>query len=122
MNTGYPGYDNTRLGDIRLDNEVIKNIAVKAATEAQGVHETQRSRAQDMWNALTGKTPATGVKLEFHGNTDLSIKLDLMVEYGVNITDAAFTVQENVKKAVEYMTGLNVVNVTVNVIGMHLKK
>jgi uncharacterized alkaline shock family protein YloU len=46
----------------------------------------------------------------------------LLVEYGVNITDAAAAVQENVKKAVEYMTGLNVVNVTVNIVGMHIRK
>ncbi|MBU4376439.1 MAG: Asp23/Gls24 family envelope stress response protein [Candidatus Omnitrophica bacterium] len=122
MNTGYPGYDNIQLGDIRLDNEVIKNIAIKAATEVQGVHELQKGRIRDMWSTLTGKTSAMGARLDFRGNTELSIKLNLTVEYGVNITDAASAVQENVKKAVEYMTGLNVINVTVNIIGMHLRK
>ncbi|MFH0839438.1 MAG: Asp23/Gls24 family envelope stress response protein [Candidatus Omnitrophota bacterium] len=122
MNTEYPGYDNIQLGDIRLDNEVIKNIAIKAATEVQGVHELQKGRIRDMWSTLTGKTSTMGARLDFRGNTELSIKLNLTVEYGVNITDVASAVQENVKKAVEYMTGLNVINVTVNIIGMHLRK
>ncbi|MDP3790064.1 MAG: Asp23/Gls24 family envelope stress response protein [Candidatus Omnitrophota bacterium] len=119
MNTGY---ENVNLGDIRVDNEVIRNISIKAATEIQGVHELQRGRIRDVWGTLTGKTPAMGAKLEFRNNTDLKIKLNLLVEYGVNITDAAGAVQENVKKAVEYMTGLNVVNVTVNIVGMHIRK
>jgi len=119
MNTGY---ENINLGNIRVDNEVIRNIAVKAATEIQGVHEMKRGRILDVWSLLTGKMPAVGAKLDFRNNTDLKIKLDLLVEYGVNITDAAAAVQENVKKAVEYMTGLNVVNVTVNIVGMHIRK
>ncbi len=122
MNRGYTGYDNVNLGDIRLDNEVIRNIAIKAATEIQGVHELRRGRIRDMWSTLTGKTSAMGAKLEFRGNTEIRIKLDLLVEYGVNITDAASLVQENVKKAIEYMTGLNVINITVNIVGMHIKK
>lgn len=122
MNTGYRGYNNIGPGDIRLDNEVIRNIAVKAATEVQGIYEPQRGHMQDIWSDLTGKTPAIGAKLEFCGNTDLSVKLNLTVDYGVNITDAASAVQENVKKAIEYMTGLNVINVTVNIIGMRLRK
>lgn len=122
MNAEYPEYDNMRLGDIRLDNEVIKNIAIKAATEVQGVYEMQRGRIRDVWGALIGKTPAIGAKLEFRGNAGLSIKLNLAIDYGVNITDTASLVQENVKKAVEYMTGLNVINVTVNIVGMRLRK
>lgn len=119
MNTGY---ENINLGDIRVDNEVIKNISIKAATEIQGVYEMKRGRVRDMWNTLTGKTPAIGVKLEFRNNADIRIKLSLLVDYGVNITDAAAAVQESVKKAVEYMTGINVANVTVNIMGMHIRK
>ena len=122
MNRGYTGYNNVNLGDIRVDNEVIKNIAIKAATEIQGIHELRRGRMREMWVTLTGKTPAMGAKLEFRGNTDVRVKLDLLVEYGVNITDAAAMVQENIKKAIEYMTGLSVSNVTVNIIGMYIKK
>lgn len=122
MTRGYTGYDNVNLGDIRIDNEVIKNISIKAATEVQGVHELRRGRIRDVWGTLTGKTPAMGAKLEFRGNTDVKVKLDLLVEYGVNITDAASMVQESVKKAIEYMTGLNVSNVTVNIVGMYIKK
>jgi uncharacterized alkaline shock family protein YloU len=122
MNAGYTGYDNINLGDIRVDNEVIKNIALKAATEIQGVHEIRGGRIRDAWKVLTGKVPAIGAKLELHRNRDVKIKLDLLVEYGINITDAAAAVQENVKKAVEYMISLNVINVTVNIVGIHIRK
>jgi uncharacterized alkaline shock family protein YloU len=44
--------------------------------------------------------------------------LYLIVRYGTRIPDVAWSVQENVKKAIESMTGLKVVKVNVHVQGV----
>ena len=43
-----------------------------------------------------------------------------MVEYGVSIADLGRSIQRNVKQAVERMTGLDVVEVNINVDDLYL--
>ena len=62
---------------------------------------------------LTGKKNNTkGVKVTVD-NENTVLDVALTVEYGVNIPDIVTKVQENVKKSVEAMTGLNVSSVNV---------
>ncbi len=55
-----------------------------------------------------------GVKVEV-GERQTAIGLDLVVEYGVPITDVSRDVRENVISAVERVTGLEVVEVNITV-------
>ena len=115
-------YSSTNLGDISINNEVIKNISLKASTEIEGIHEISRGYPEKIWKALTKKSSARGVKLEFANESEVTITLKLMIDYGMNIPDAAGAVQENVKKAVEHMTGLTVAEVAVKIVGIQPKK
>ena len=115
-------YDATDMGDISVDNEVIRNIALKAATEISGIHEIKYGRLGRIWNTLFRKNVARGIKLEFANDSEVSITLKLSVEYGTNIPQVAGIAQENVKKAVEHMTGLTVAEVAVKIACMYAKK
>lgn len=115
-------YDSTGLGNISVENEVIKNIALKAATEIGGIYEIRKKHLVKIWNRLTKKDPVCGVKLEFTDASELNITLKLLIEYGAKIPYAAEAAQENVKKAVEHMTGLTVAEVAVKIVGVHSKK
>ena len=55
---------------------------------------------------------AVGVEV---GESQAAIDLDIVVEYGVSIADLGRSIQRNVKQAVERMTGLDVVEVNINV-------
>ena len=68
-----------------------------------------------------GKKMSKGIKVDA---TEKNIKIDanIIVEYGVRIPDIAFEIQNRVKKAVESMTGLNVVEVNVHVQGVNLQE
>jgi uncharacterized alkaline shock family protein YloU len=57
------------------------------------------------------------VKVEV-GEREAAVDLFVIVEYGVRIPDVALRVQENVKKAIESMTGLDVVEVNIHVQGV----
>ena len=47
-----------------------------------------------------------------------AVDLYIIVKYGVRIPDVALAVQENVKQAIETMTGLTVVEVNIHVQGV----
>ena len=111
-------FRNAELGDISVDNEVIKNIALKAATDINGVYELKGGYISNIWNKLMRRGSARGVKLEFQNASEVKIILRLLVEYGVSIPDVAEEVQQNVKNVVEHMTGLNITEVAVSIMGM----
>ena len=66
---------------------------------------------------LGRKNFAKGVKVEV-GEKEAAGDLFIIVKYGVRIPDIALAVQENVKQAIETMTGLSVVEVNVHVQGV----
>lgn len=71
---------------------------------------------------LSGRKPATkGVRVEV-GTEEASVDLVMAVEYGKPIQKVAIEVQENVRKAIETMTGLKVVKVDVRVVGISFEK
>ena len=62
-----------------------------------------------------------GVKVEI-GTEEASVDLYVVIEYGTPIQKAAQDAQENVRKAIESMTGLHVVRVDVHVQGVSFDK
>lgn len=106
------------LGTIRIANEVVGIIAGLAATEVEGVAGMSGGLAGGIAELLGRKNLSKGVKVEV-GEKEAAADLFLVTEYGVEIPEVAARVQENVKRAVESMTGLNVVEVNVHVQGVH---
>ena len=74
-----------------------------------------------MRDRVPGGHPSAGrgVKVEV-GEKQTAIDLQVVVAYGVSITDLAAEVRENVIAAVERMTGLEVVEVNIAVNDVHL--
>ena len=71
---------------------------------------------------LSGKKNLSkGVKVSV-GENSAAIDLYVVVEYGVKIPEVAYQVQENVRKAVESMTGLNVSAVNIHVQNVMIPK
>ena len=54
------------------------------------------------------------------GETQAAVDVAIVAEYGVAITDLAEGIRRNVISAVERMTGLEVVEVNIDVIDVHL--
>lgn len=107
----------SELGAIQIDDEVVTIIAGLAATEIEGVAGMSGGFAGGIAEALGRKNLSKGVKVEVSGQ-EATVELFLVVEYGFRIPDVAWTVQDNVKKAIEKMTGLAVVNVNIHVQGV----
>ncbi|HEY8986836.1 MAG TPA: Asp23/Gls24 family envelope stress response protein [Streptomyces sp.] len=110
-----PDRGRTSIADL-----VVVKVAGIAAREIPGVYDMGGGLSRTI-GAVRDRVPGSrpnvgrGVKVEV-GERQTAIDLDLVVEYGVRITDVARDVRENVVSAVERVTGLEVVevNITVN--------
>ncbi len=105
------------LGSIRIADEVVSIIAGLAATEVEGIAGMSGGIAGGIAEMLGRKNFAKGVKVEV-GEKEAAIDLYIIVKYGVRIPDVALAAQENVKQAIENMTGLSVVEVNIHVQGV----
>lgn len=114
-------YDsNTNNGTVTYANDVIATIAGVAATEVSGVAGMSGGISSGITEMLGKKNLTKGVKVEV-GTQEAAIDLNIVVEYGSELHKVAEAVQENVKKAVGTMTGLQVVEVNVNILGVNVK-
>ncbi|TCO79190.1 Asp23/Gls24 family envelope stress response protein [Marinisporobacter balticus] len=108
-------------GQIKIADEVVGVIAGLAATEVSGVAGMSGGIAGGIAEMLGRKNLSKGVKVEV-GEKEAAVDLYVIVEYGAKIPDVAWKIQESVKKAIETMTGLNVVEVNIHVQGVNMEK
>ncbi len=105
------------IGSVRIADEVVSIIAGLAATEVDGIAAMSGGLVGGIAEMLGKKNLAKGVKVEV-GEKEAAVDLYVIVEYGARIPDIALRVQESVKKSIESMTGLHVVEVNVHVQGV----
>ncbi|KMS67963.1 hypothetical protein ACM01_40925 [Streptomyces viridochromogenes] len=111
-------------GRTAIADGVVEKIAGTAAREVPGINALGGGFTRTV-GAMRDRVPdghpsaGHGVKAEV-GEKQAAIDLQVVVAYGVSITDVAAEVRENVIAAVERMTGLEVVEVNIAVNDVHL--
>lgn len=108
-------------GLIRISDDVISTIAGLAAIDTPGIVSISSSISEGLTKRLNGKNAKKGVFVEVM-ESETSINLRVIVNYGTNIQAICRDLQENVREAVENMTGLRVVKVNVKVESIAIKK
>ncbi|WPC40913.1 Asp23/Gls24 family envelope stress response protein [Clostridium sp. JS66] len=110
------------LGIVKISDEVVGVIAGLATTEVKGIVGMSASLVGGITQILSGKKNLSkGVKVSV-GESSAAVDLYVVVEYGIRIPDVALEVQDNVKKAVESMTGLCVSAVNIHVQNVMIPK
>jgi uncharacterized alkaline shock family protein YloU len=105
---------------IKIADDVVAVIAGVAVSEVPGVANMAGGFAGGITEVLSGKKNlAKGIKVDV-GEKETKIDVNIIVEYGTRIPDVAYEIQTKVKKAVETMTGLKVVEVNVHVQGVNI--
>ena len=106
----------TVSGSCIISEEVIASIAGTAALETEGV-AALAGRANDIRSIIGQPTAARAVRVL---NTENDTVLDVYVtlKQGARIQDTALALQQNVKLAVQSMTGKPVTRINVHVEGM----
>lgn len=116
-----PELNSEEHGTVKISDEVVSIISGLAATEVKGVAGMSGGIAGGIAELLGRKNQSKGVKVAINGK-EANIDLHVIMEYGIKIPDVAWDIQERVKKAVETMTGLNVVEVNIHVQGVTIEK
>ncbi|MFD5092758.1 Asp23/Gls24 family envelope stress response protein [Amycolatopsis thailandensis] len=127
-NSATPATENGALastqGVTTIADTVVQKVAGLATREITGVHALGGGAVR-AFNALRERIPGAtasagqGVSVEV-GERQAAVDLQIVVEYGVAIADLAKSVRRNVIGAVEQMTGLEVVEVNINVSDVHI--
>lgn len=103
-------------GTVSFATDVVATIAGLAANEVEGVAGMQAIAPcfSDMLSRKNTRNYTRGVKVEVDKGK-VSVDVNIIVEYGSPVPDVARSIQENVKKAIETMSGLEVTHVDVHV-------
>lgn len=108
-----------REDKIRIADEVIATIAGIATSEVDNVVSMSGNLGDGIAGMLGKKSFSKGIKVEV-GEKEVTIELSIIVRYGCKIHHVAKQIQDRVRSVVEDMTGMNVVQVNVNVLGVHV--
>ena len=115
--------DENPNGTVSFATEVVATIAGLAATEVEGVASmsSQNAGLADMFSRKNTRNFTKGVRIDLDGNK-VTVDITIVVEYGSPVPDVARSIQENVKKAIETMSGLDVHAVDVHVSGVSFER
>ena len=104
-------------GKVVFAPDVIATIAGLAAADVKGVAGMSGGVVEGFTEKFGRKNLTKGVKVEV-GAEETAIDVSVIIQYGFRIQDVCVEIQEAVKKAIETMTGLRVVEVNVFVQGI----
>ena len=109
----------TENGKIRISGEVISTITGAAATACFGVKGmAMRSRSDGLVHLLRRESMSKGVYVTYNEDNSVSIELNIIVEYGVNLTAVCRSIIDQVSYKVTKATGVEIRSVDVCVDSM----
>ncbi|MFJ2660054.1 Asp23/Gls24 family envelope stress response protein [Arthrobacter koreensis] len=114
----------TPRGDTTIEENVVQKLAGIATREVPGVH-AMGNAARRAFSAVTERIPGSqtnygnGVSVE-KGERQAAVDVSVIVEYGFSIVEVSQAIRTNVIRSVENATGLEVLEVNVNVTDVHL--
>lgn len=118
---GMDTIEKLEYGEIKIADEIIATIAGLAAIEVKGVAGMSGGLADGIAEILGKKNLSKGVKVDINEKGS-AIDLYIIVDYGTKIPDVAWEIQDKVKKSIETMTGLQVLEVNIHIQGVHFPR
>lgn len=110
----------TELGTIQIAPEVLEVIAGLATVEIEGVAGMSGGLVGGIAEMLGRKNLSKGVKVQIGDGTAV-VDVSVVVHYGYRIPELCMRIQNNVKQAVQSMTGIDVQEVNVHIHDVHFK-
>lgn len=114
----------TDRGDTTIEETVVQKLAGMATREVPGVY-AMGSAGRRAFSALTERIPGSqtnvsgGVSVE-KGELQTAIDVSIVVEYGFPVVEVSQAIRRNIIQSVERATGLEVLEVNINVTDVHL--
>lgn len=110
----------TNLGSITIESNVLASIAGISAMESYGiVGMASKNAADGIFQLLRFENLAKGIEVNVEED-NISIKLHVILEYGVRVSTVGENIIDRVRFNIEQMTGLVVDDVDVLVEGVRM--
>ena len=100
-----------------ISEDVVATIALQAMNEVEGFAGLSSKPGADIAELL-GKNWGKGLKITIADNNDLTIDCNVMIFYGCSVVEVAKQLQDGIASAMESVTGIEVVEINVNVCGI----
>ena len=116
----YNIHESINIGEVHISDEVVAIIAGLAATEIEGVQSMAGNITNELVSKLGMKNLSKGVKVTISDDS-VEVSLALNIKYGYEIPAVSKKVQDNVKSAIETMTGLTVTAVNIKIVSLNIE-
>jgi len=93
------------LGAVKIHGQVIRSIATLAAKKIPGVKRIGGGPINRLLQWLGREKPFMGIGVDIKPDNEIKVKIPIVLEFGSDIPTVASMVQEEVKSAIEKMTG-----------------
>jgi uncharacterized alkaline shock family protein YloU len=101
------------LGRISISHEAVAHIVGRVAAEAYGVVGMAPRNPRE--RLLSRDRLRQGITVGGSAEDGITIELNVVVEYGLNLAEVASTLRNRVSYQVEHLTGLRVAEVEVKI-------
>ena len=113
----HKSYEEKKIGEVQIADDVVAVIAGLAATEVEGVDSMAGNITNELVGKLGMKNLSKGVKVS-QSSGRIEIDVNIIARYGCKIPQVAWDIQENVKTEVKEITDLKVNAVNIHVQGV----
>jgi len=105
------------LPGVEVGLDVIARVAAKAVLKVKGVLSLENAFTDGIAAVIGGDGHTRGVRVISEGD-GCHFHIGVVTQYGLNIPEIAWNLQERVKKSVEELTGAKVKRVNILIAGI----
>lgn len=105
------------LGSVQVNKKVFAEIIASAMDEVEGVRLIQKNLGNKLVE-MFGRKDFPGIDIKVEEDHEVTLDLQVIVHYGMNIPDAARQVQRAIKSAIGRTLDVNLKDINVNVQGI----
>ena len=101
---------------LTIDENVVEKISSLAAQKVDGIIDMKGNVLSMIQEGLGGNDRKMGVDADVVDENNAKVDLSIILEYGKSATDVFDQLKDVIAKDIKDMTGLNVIEMTVNVV------
>jgi uncharacterized alkaline shock family protein YloU len=105
------------LGVVHIHKNVVADIVASTVVDVDGVSLIPKSFAENC-GELFGQKVVPGVTVNVDENSDVSVDIQVVVRYGMNIPDIGRHIQDVVRSIVQKTVDISLKEINVNIQGI----